>query len=294
MAKVPCSSPQPSLVPDFSLSAGSGCRHVRSCWVGSSCGCPSGSSWVPGSGASGCRSACGCCSGPGSRFHSGWRGHRHQTTILWEGSREGRWHRRLAPTGAARGRPPAPLTSREHLGTLAEAVVIVGVTGAESSALQCQATLLPSCATVVLQRQPVPSRNTATVTADCLGGHRAPSIAQGCHELNTAQRDVDRDPAVPAWPPVLGPQEWRLWYAGAERTPKSPPVLLLGVSSVFAWDGWCRVCLGSGSTSSPAVKAPSCFPPSCPRPGVFGHGKLSTRTTASLPGHGQPEDAQHP
>lgn len=36
--------------------------------------------------------------------------------------------------------------------------------------------------------------------------------------LNTAQRDAGRDPAVPAWPPVLGPQGWRLCYAGAERT----------------------------------------------------------------------------
>lgn len=46
-------------------------------------------------------------------------------------------------------------------------------------ALQCQAALLPSRATVVLQRQPVPSRNTATVTAGCRGGHRALSTAQG-------------------------------------------------------------------------------------------------------------------
>lgn len=59
---------------------------------------------------------------------------------------------------------------------------------------------------------------------------------------------------------------------------------LSGVSSVHAWDGWCRGCLGSGSTCSPAVKAPSCFPPPWPWPGAYGHGKLSIRSAASLPG----------
>lgn len=50
-----------------------------------------------------------------------------------------------------RGCPPALLTSREHLGALAETIVVVGVTGAEPGALQGQATLVPGCATVVLQ-----------------------------------------------------------------------------------------------------------------------------------------------
>lgn len=45
--------------------------------------------------------------------------------------------------GAESGLSPAAPTSGQHLGTLAEAVVVVGISGAEVGALQDQAALAP-------------------------------------------------------------------------------------------------------------------------------------------------------
>ena len=46
------------------------------------------------------------------------------------------------------------LTSSEHQRTLAEAVVVVGVPGAEAGAVRCQAALRSGRATVALQQEP--------------------------------------------------------------------------------------------------------------------------------------------
>lgn len=47
-----------------------------------------------------------------------------------------------------------PPTSRQHLGALAEAVVVIRVAGAEVRSLEDNATLLPSSSTVALQGDP--------------------------------------------------------------------------------------------------------------------------------------------
>ena len=136
--------------------------------------------------------------------------------------------------------PPRSLTSREHLGALAEAVVVVGVAGAEAGALRCHAALPPGRAAVVLQREPAarPSAATATVTAGCLlpGGSQSPSALLGAGvagrgmppaERGLARRDAGRDPAAPAWRGSAsldglswGPRGWGSGYAAAEDPPR--------------------------------------------------------------------------
>lgn len=179
--------------------------------------------------------------------------------------------------GAARVSPPGSLTSRQHLGALAEAVVIVGVAGAEAGALQRHAALLPGRAAVVLQREPAARPSTArppppSVLAGCCragGGITKPrSPTRGCqtwdaHELSKGwhggmQVEILRrqlDLGLPAWSTCPGgPQRWRL------IPPKVPLVLFAGDWLSAGTGCMVQVISRVWSHLQPSTKAPHCPP----------------------------------
>lgn len=87
----------------------------------------------------------------------------------------------------------------------------------------------------------------------------------GCHEPGTEGHRQRPCSSSLAWVCPGGPRGWRSCHAGAERNPPPPPrLLLLGVSSVHAWDARRRGPPGFGPISSPAPKHPTAFPPAPP------------------------------